>query len=90
MIEPALDVFTEIRYAGNQLRHTPTMLIAAAYRERRRRGSEDPPWTRSACRPAAGSLALPRTAKIESTGDTRSRPGVTAKDTAWYDSVAVV
>ena len=45
LIQLAPDAFTEIHYAGNQLRHTLTVLIAAAYWDRRRCGFEDPQWT---------------------------------------------
>jgi transposase-like protein len=45
LIQLAPDAFTEIRYAGNQLRYTLTVLIAAAYWDRRCCGFEDSPWT---------------------------------------------
>lgn len=45
LIQLAPGAFPEIRYAGNQLRHTLTMLGAAAYRDRRRCGFQEPPWT---------------------------------------------
>ncbi len=35
------EAFTEIRYAGNQLRYTLTILSAAAYWDRRRCGFEN-------------------------------------------------
>jgi len=60
LIQLALDAFTEIRYAGNQLRHTLTMLIAAAYWDRRRCGFEDPPWTLISMYTRGPLLALPR------------------------------
>ena len=59
-IELAPDAFTEIRYAGNQLRHTLTVLIAAAYWDRRRCGFEDPPWTLIGMYTRGRLLAPPR------------------------------
>lgn len=45
LIQLAPDVFTDLRYAGDMLRHTLTMLAAAAYWDRTRIGLTDPPWT---------------------------------------------
>ncbi|HYO02073.1 MAG TPA: hypothetical protein VET27_09360 [Mycobacterium sp.] len=45
LIQLTPEAFPEIRYAGKQLRHTLTMLSAAAYWDRRRCGFEEPPWT---------------------------------------------
>ena len=60
LIQLAPDAFTEIRYAGNQLRHTLTVLIAAAYWDRRRCGFEDPPWTLIGMYTRGRLLAPPR------------------------------
>ena len=59
LIQLAPDV-TEIRYAGNQLRHTLTTLIAAAYRDRRCCGFEEPPWTLIGMYTRGRLLAPPR------------------------------
>lgn len=45
LIQLAPDVFTELRYTSNMLRHTLTVLAAAAYWDRARCGITDPPWT---------------------------------------------
>ena len=60
LIQLAPDAFTEIRYAGNQLRHTLTMLIAAAYWDRRCCGFEEPPWTLIGMYTRGRLLAPPR------------------------------
>src|SRR6476646_10306832 len=60
LIQLAPDAFTEIRYAGNQLRHTLTVLIAAAYWDRRRCGFEDHPWTLIGMYTRGRLLAPPR------------------------------
>ena len=60
LIQLAPDAFTEIHYAGNQLRHTMTVLIAAAYWDRRRCGFEDPPWTLIGMYTRGRLLAPPR------------------------------
>ena len=59
LIQLAPDV-TEIRYAGNQLRHTLTTLIAAAYWDRRCCGFEEPPWTLIGMYTRGRLLAPPR------------------------------
>ncbi len=45
MIQLAPDVFTELCFKGNMLRHTLTVLAAAAYWDRTHCGIADPPWT---------------------------------------------
>jgi hypothetical protein len=60
LIQLAPDAFTEIRYTGNHLRHTLTVLIAAAYWDRRRCGFEDPPWTLIGMYTRGRLLAPPR------------------------------
>lgn len=45
LIQLAPDVFTELRYTGNMLRHTLTVLAAAAYWDRTYCGIADPSWT---------------------------------------------
>ncbi|HYN72748.1 MAG TPA: hypothetical protein VES60_09625 [Nakamurella sp.] len=44
LITIAVEVFSTIRYAGNPLRHTLTVLAATAFHDRRRSGFDDPPW----------------------------------------------
>lgn len=60
LIQLAPDAFPEIRYAGNQLRHTLTMLSAAAYWDRRRCGFDDSPWTLIGMYTRGRLLAPPR------------------------------
>lgn len=45
LVQLAPDTLADVRYTGNQLRHALTVLAAAAYRDRRRCGFTDPPWT---------------------------------------------
>ncbi|MDT2006541.1 helix-turn-helix domain-containing protein [Rhodococcus opacus] len=45
LFQLAPEVIGEIRYAGNPLKHTLTVLAATAYWDRRRCGFTDPPWT---------------------------------------------
>ena len=44
LISIAVEVFGTIRYAGNLLHHTLTVLAAAAFHAKRRFGFQDPPW----------------------------------------------
>ena len=60
LIPPAPDAFTEICYAGNQVRDTLNVLTAAAYWDRRRCGFEDPPWTLIGMYTRGRLLAPPR------------------------------
>lgn len=60
LIQLAPDAFTEIRYGGNQLWHTLTTLIAAAYWDRRCCGFEEPPWTLIGMYTRGRLLAPPR------------------------------
>ena len=39
------DTFTALRYRGNMLHHTLSILSAAAYWDRHRYAAQDPPWT---------------------------------------------
>ncbi|TQC41778.1 helix-turn-helix domain-containing protein [Rhodococcus sp. WS4] len=44
LISIAVEVFGRIRYAGNLLHHTLTVLAAAAFHAKRRFGFDDSPW----------------------------------------------
>lgn len=44
LISIAVEVFSSIRYSGNLLHHTLTVLAAAAFHDNRRFGFLDPPW----------------------------------------------
>lgn len=60
LIALAPDAFNEIRDAGNQLRHTLTVLSAAAFWDRRRCGFNDPPWALIGMYTRGRLLAPPR------------------------------
>ena len=44
IIAIAVEVFSAIRYSGNLLHHTLTVLAATAFHDQRRCGFADPPW----------------------------------------------
>lgn len=60
LIQLAPEAFTEIRYANDQLRHTLTMLTAAAYWDRLRCGFTEAPWTLIGIYTRGRLLAPPR------------------------------
>jgi len=60
LIKITIDVFSTIRYQGNQLHHTLTMLAAAAFHDRARFGFDDPPWSLIGMYTRGRLLAPPR------------------------------
>lgn len=60
LIKLAPDAFNEIGNANHQLRHTLTILSAAAYWDRLRCGFTDPPWTLIGMYTRGRLLAPPR------------------------------